>query len=226
MTEKRVFLSRPKQQSEDFADAIRLAAGREVNLLIDPVIEIEFLPVPRVTVDAVFFSSTNAVRAFKQSEGICKEAFCIGSTTEKAASDLGLEATHLGSTIEEALDQLPDELTYFRGNTVSFDLAGHCRKAGKALQEIIAYRQVERNLSEWTLQQLSQHAVIAPVFSPNSARALIGQLLRKHIENIHFITMSEAVAEPLKSAGARHIDICDDPTRAAMLDVVIAAIWG
>jgi len=151
-----------------------LGAGQQI--LVSPLMNIEFLTMP--TVDAhyqgLIFTSENGVMAYAKAQGRKDlPAYCVGERTAKAARDAGLQAKSANGSADELVamvqaDSHGDLLLHIRGAHTRGDVAG---RFGAQVDEVVAYRQIAMPLNDVAQAALAAGRVmILPVFSPRTAQ--------------------------------------------------------
>lgn len=218
-TDPVVLLTRPHTQAAVFRDALMDALNPTAKIIIDPVIDIAFLPSDaEIAPDEVLFlGSVNAACAVdKLGQTRGQTALCIGDITTTYAQNLGLRARKIGNSLADGLGHLPDRFTWVRGAEVSLDLQ-QALGASCQIKTIIGYRQTAKALQKTTLQILASQTVIAPVFSTNSARHLVSQLGGVTVKSLTLIAISPQVAGALAAIKHAEILVLSEPTRTAMI---------
>lgn len=221
-----ILLTRPQRQSERFASALQARFGQAMNIVISPVIEVQWRApslLPKAHENLVF-TSENGVRGLVRCwTQISRTAYCVGDRTARVAQDAGFLAKSAGGSATDLIAVMRDtenrDLYYARGETVSRDLASDLRALGHRVHEDIVYAQGPCDLNDAALAALRQPGtVIAPLFSPLSARCFQAQIETTHEARIHAICLSATVAHELDPTIYSSIKICAHPTGNAMLD--------
>ncbi|MEM8978257.1 MAG: uroporphyrinogen-III synthase [Pseudomonadota bacterium] len=182
-------------------------------------------------VSAVVFTSENGVRFAPNGEGLL--AFCVGDRTAAAAKTKGYKARSAGGAVQDLLqmlfDELPDlrtedpitgDVLHIRGQDTVGDVSHQLRSAGIPARDAVVYQQVAQAFQDEHAVWLKAHThVIAPVFSPKSASALLKaleMLPESALGRIDLVAMSAAVGDVLEKSGYQP-EIVAQPTGAAML---------
>ncbi len=173
---------------------------------------------------SVIFSSANAViEASKQP--VRADAFCVGTQTTEIAMLHGWRAECAGQTAAQLVqtltrkDGLTGPLAHIHGQHTRGDIAGRLNSNGIRCDHYVVYDQVLKPLSAEAKTSLSNDKRhIVPLFSPRTAQQFAYEC--GTAENIFFIAMSEAVAEPLKSLDYMELQISRAPDAASMAELV------
>ncbi|WP_127901309.1 uroporphyrinogen-III synthase [Solirhodobacter olei] len=220
-----LLLTRPEAASRRFAEAARARFGAAVVPLIAPLIEITFADTrPDLAgIRGLVFTSENGVAAYLRLEqGRILPAWCVGPRTAEAARAGGLRAHAAGGDVAALAEMLAREgvtgpLLHSHGAHRAGDLEGRLAAAGIALRSHPAYAQEARAPSAEALAALAgQTPVIAPVFSPRSAR-LFRAAFPAPDAPLRLVALSPAVAEAL---GPGPVRVAARPDAGAMLDAL------
>ena len=223
-----LLLTRPRAQADRFAAQLR-ARWPGLPITIAPLIEIALLPPPPDLADAaagLIFTSKNGVAGF--AAGCARRdlpAWCVGPRTAQAAQAAGFDDLHVAGGDARALLALllnappRGPLLHLRGQHAARAIADDLRAAGIAAAETIVYDQRARPLDPAARALLARPgAVIAPLFSPRSARLLADALATPPLRaRLHLVAISAAAAAPLRSAHAETLKIAATPDAGAML---------
>lgn len=228
-----VLLTRPRAQSLRFEQLLLDRVGPGVQVVVSPVIDIEFSETSLTMggADAVVFTSAYAVEAAGRLQGRSGlPAYCVGDRTRDLAVELGFRARSAGGTAEDLLELLTREakdqnLLYLRGSQISRDLVEEGRQAGLRITQAIVYRQVPQAL---TAQAHALFAgpteVILPVFSPRSALRLGEELSGKEKDQSRVICISSSVAAIATETGFPRCEVAKRPDADAMMDQIAASV--
>jgi len=136
-----ILLTRPRRQARRFAESLRERLGERVEILISPLIEIEFIPDPApIPVGAgLIFTSENGVLAFARGkEGKGRMAWCVGPRTGEVAKAAGFDV-HIGGGDAERLAEAiiaagpAGPLIHYRGRHAPRRPAATSRVKGRCL---------------------------------------------------------------------------------------------
>ena len=226
-----ILLTRPARQAERFAAALRERLG-DVAVLISPVLDIwqAGMAVDLAGIDGVVLSSENGARALAAVADVTgKRAWCVGDRTAKVARGLGMQAVSAagdaGALVGLVAGVAPrGRLLFAHGSETRGDVAGRLRAAGCEVLTREVYQQVEAPLTKAALAVLDGPApVIAPLFSPRSARLLGAQAIGARAP-LALVALSEAVARDWTGPKPRSFTVAAHPDADHMLDEV-ATIW-
>ena len=226
-----VIVTRPAAQSRAFSKDLRaFAQARDVEarILMAPVMEI--VPRPNHYEGSaplgVIFTSEHGVRyAPPVTYGV--PAFCVGARTADQARTAGLVIDHVALTAEDLisarLGALPaGRVLHVCGAHHRGDIAEHLSDGATEVTRHIVYDQQQVALSAPILDRLNAaHAVVVALFSPRSAELFMKQ--GPYRAPLSFAVMSEAVQLSVERFGAYPCTVADTPTRAHMLEAVLAA---
>lgn len=220
-----ILLTRPKAQAARFAAQCRDEFGTRAEVMQAPMQQIVWTaPPPDLPPDAAaIFTSENGVRAFRGA-GAGRRAFCVGDRTARAARTAGFEAISANGAAEDLLAAILNAppagpLVHLHGAFVRGDLAGQLRAAGLHATAHVVYDQRALPLPPEARAALaSPRRVIAPLFSPRSARLLADA--NPECRNTALPCISKATHAALPEALRTHATISDAPTGAAMLIAV------
>lgn len=231
-----LLLTRPRPQSERFAESLR-AALRGLRVTIAPLMRIELHPPGVGAADGVaglIFTSENGVAGFVA--GCARRdlpVWCVGPRTAQAAREAGFAQVLEGggdarALIATLLDRRPQgPLLHARGRHAAADIAGALREAGIGARDLVVYDQQAQPLPPAGAALLASRGdVVVPVFSPRSARLLAAHLPQGGTRaRLHLVAISAAAAQPLAGHGAIHAQhIVSAPDAAAMHSMVAKVI--
>jgi uroporphyrinogen-III synthase len=220
-----LLLTRPEASSRRFAAAVQVRLGTALRPLISPLIEIVFddRPLDLGDVAGLVFTSENGVAAYfrlKQSRNL--PAWCVGDRTAEAARAGGLAARSAAGDVQALARVLARErpagpLLHLHGAQKAGDLAGTLAAEGIELRSLEAYRQEARPATaEAQAAMRGQTPVIAPVFSPRSAR-LFRENFPEPRAPLSLIALSPAVAEALGARPGETLATAARPDAEAMI---------
>jgi uroporphyrinogen-III synthase len=211
-----LLLTRPKVQSAKFLSECETLAGRRLPVVVSPVMRIEQTGAnPDLSSYAtLIFTSANGVAAC-EGNLYGRRVVTVGAKTCKMATKAGAIATSLGEDVEAFLaraEEIEGPALFCRGTYARGNLADRLRDKGIQTDESVVYEQTAQPLTQAarTLLQ-SDDNVIAPLFSPRSAKLLCENAIKARVR---VIAMSAAVAEAWTGPGS--IDIVSSPTAANM----------
>lgn len=225
-----ILITRPGPGAEALAQALRNRLGSEAQIVISPVMRIE--PVASglsglTGARTLLLTSANAIGALDGQTGLQGlPCYCVGAATAQAARAAGLDARDGGGTADALARTViaetpPQPLLYLRGEHVASDLAGRLNAAGLETKETIVYRQVAQKLDPDAISLLSGAApVILPLFSARSARLFFEDA--PGTAPLRVAAISRTVADAIPQDRAQSTVIADEPTFAAMLDLIEA----
>jgi uroporphyrinogen-III synthase len=171
-----LLLTRPRAASERFAAQVKEML-RPVEILISPLLEINFTHIPDVpTAGTVVFTSRNGVEAWERAKYSANQrCFCVGHATGEAARALGFDPHVSGGTVKQMVQDIiaaaPEgEILHIHGRHTRGDLVGQLAAKNLNARGIVVYEQRLLQLSDDAKTLLQGGArVIVPLFSPRSA---------------------------------------------------------
>lgn len=231
-------LTRPAEQSARFAADLRQRFGAGLRILVSPLMAPVFLQpdLPSGPFAALIFTSETGVEGFRR---IAQDAalrgltlaWCVGGRTAAAAQDAGLQtvaaegdARSLIATILAARPATP--LLHLRGRHAAADVAGALTAAGIEAAQAIVYDQRPQALSAEAEALLTgSEPVIAPLFSPRTARMFAAQAQRLGATAPLWVAcLSPAVSEALGNLAVARRVVAARPDAQAMSDALDALI--
>jgi uroporphyrinogen-III synthase len=222
--EPTLLLTRPEPQSKAFLSQCETVAGRRLPAVISPVMKIELaddLPDLDRYVTIVFTSGNGVRSALSQGSLAGRTVFTVGEKTAELARAAGAEAEALGEDVDAfvaAARRVKGPALLCRGVHSRGDLAGRLSETRLRIDEVLLYDQVACPLSTAAQQLLAGSGpVVAPVFSPRTARLLGGHGVIA--APLTIVAMSEAVAESWEGPGL--VRVAAEPTSEAMCALVL-----
>ncbi len=222
-----ILLTRPQAQAERFAEMCRAEFGQVAEILIAPMQEIaDTGTLPKIAPGtSLIFGSENGVLAYiRQGGPTGLRAYCVGDRTAKAAELAGLLALSANGAVTDLEAMILERheggaLLHLHGEHVSGDLTGAMRRHGLPSTEHVLYTQRALPLSDVALAALASSArVIAPLFSPRSARLLADAA--PDMRNTTLPCISPAARLALPDTLQAHAPVSDAPTAIGMLIAV------
>ena len=223
-----VLLTRPE------ADSLRLAAELPAgtHAIVAPLLRIVFLPfdVARVPAAAsLILTSGHGVAAWTASDGGARGAWCVGPRTAEMAARAGLDLRGQAPTADALLDRIPADaspLVHLRGAHHRGAMVDRLRARGLRASALTAYRADACPLTPAALTALRDGPVVAPVFSPRTARLLSAACPIESRGNLRPVALSPAVAQALPVPPAAVAERPDGAAMRAAIQRVIDAILG
>lgn len=228
-----ILLTRPRAASERFAEALRAEiADAEIAIcpLMEPLQILQSLP-EIATAEHVVFTSAQAIAVLADlTEARACHAWCVGDRTAQAARDIGLTATSARGDADRLVAVLTAAMPgglilHLRGKHTRGDITVRLREAGLQCEERIAYEQVRLAPSR-TFQDIvsSPRRVVAPLFSPRSARVFMDACQAPNGALIQPVCLSEAVAAELPAHRFLPAMVADRPDAPALIRATRHAI--
>ncbi|OWU85950.1 hypothetical protein ATO6_03480 [Oceanicola sp. 22II-s10i] len=218
-----ILLTRPAEDSEAFASALRDRLGPDVRIVISPLLSIRLATaLPDTTgLAGLIFTSRNGVRAWQAMNGPALPCYCVGEATAAAARAAGMSAM-VGEGDGAALarqiagDRPTGCWLHVHGAHMRVDLAAELAPLGIAVTGFEAYAQDALPLTEEARALLSGAApVILPVFSPRTGKMLARG--ETPAAPVYIVALSAAVAAAVAPLSPRNCTISTQPDADAML---------
>lgn len=220
-------LTRPRAQSERFAQQMRDVLGAQADIRIHSLQEIQALDVQvdLTGIAALAFTSENGARVFAdQSTRRDLPAYCVGDRTAATATELGFAAFSAGGTVDDLADLIvaakpQGRVLHLQGKHKAGDLVAALTAQGvnAAGFEIYDQRALPVAPALHALL-LGQGQVVAPIFSPRNA-ALFSQAVLGAEMTVQLlpIAISAATRDALAPEIAAICETADHPSGANML---------
>ena len=221
MSQVTVLLTRPEAAARRFADRLDSVLMAQISVVYSPLIEIRPVPtdVDLSAYRGVLFTSANGVAAATDA-GLNRDltAFCVGPATTRAARDAGWAAEQSGQTAEELVEHVLQArpaapLIHLRGRHARGDISAKLTAQGIQTDDCILYDQCALALSDAARTALRTSHVIAPLFSPRTARLFRDSAPKG---DIVIAALSQAVADELDPQAGWPTEIADQPNAQAM----------
>ncbi|MGV6803184.1 MAG: uroporphyrinogen-III synthase [Ruegeria sp.] len=220
-------MTRPRAASERFVAQLPVRVQSRIRVVYSPLLDIQPIPVDVDTsgINGLIFSSANAVNV-AASLGVRRDipAYCVGPVTTETAQIAGWASRMVGGTAEELVANLLSlrplgPLMHLRGEHGRGNIAERLTDLGLTVRELPIYTQ---NLLPLTPEAADAAAgpgpIIAPIFSPRSARQFANVWPEQ--APLLIAAISEATAEPLENLNIRRLKIAKRPTPKKMRKAV------
>ena len=222
-----LIITRPAPAGEAFADTVRDAVGRPIEVIHAPALRID--PIPFAMPDArhVIFSSARAVA--RAPEGTGMTAWCVGSATAEAAASKGYDVHNAGGDADDLvaliLSHSPDgPLVHLAGRHRRGAIDARLTAAGLRCTTVEVYDQIPLPPPEALVRAAGGTApLVAPVFSPRSARGLLDLVITAPL---HVVAISAAVAALFKNVRPASLLTVGHPDADHMRDMTVAMLRG
>ncbi len=233
----RVLITRPREDARALAEAL---AGRGVEAIVEPLLEIAPLPADDLDLDgaqAILLTSANGARALAAATPRRDLAvLAVGQATAAAARTAGFrdaaaaggDVAALAALAGERCDPAAGPLIHVSGSVVAGDLGGRLAARGFTVRRVALYEaRPAAALSRAAATALSQGALDAVLlFSPRTAKAFVTLAqqagLAAALGRVRALCLSAAVAEAARAVEWRDVCVADRPDQAALLALVAA----
>ena len=218
-----LLMTRPRAASEKFVAMLSPKRLAKVRVIHSPLLDIRPLVSQIDLEDAqgIIFTSANGVtvgsRLIPDRTLPC---FCVGQYTTETAKQAGWTAEFVGlnaeSLIVRLLELRPESpLLHIHGTSTRGDVSETLTQLGLLTRSCTVYEQKLLDLTGEALDALRHPGqVIAPFFSPRTARQFAGQ--SPGAAPLWLAAMSEAVAEPLKALDFERLRVAKQPNAQSM----------
>ncbi len=223
-----LLLTRPAPQSQRFAQEIRARLGA-VPVVISPLMTTVFHrpDLPDLPFRAVILTSETGVKATSQLHAALPAlAFCVGNRTAAAATAAGFDARSADGDVHALAAMIlasgvAGPLLHLRGEDSAGNLAETLTKGGIETYSTIIYTQAPCPLTDQALALFGQDTpVLAPVFSPRSARLLVAALPPTRVAPVWVAAISPAAAEAARALSPARLVTAAHPDGENMLHAV------
>lgn len=220
-----LLMTRPRQASQHFVAQLPPELQAQLTVIYAPLMQITPL---NTEIDfqgytGLIFTSANGVAAAGEAP-VPLPAFCVGQRTTRAAEQAGWRAQCCGATAAELIAHLEKTapitpLLHLHGRHTRGDIAQNLTRAGLPCDGRTVYDQQLLPLQDAVRQRiLEQTSVIAPLFSPRTARHFASLGLDQM--NLSLIALSQAVAEELKGLNCKSLQVSKMPDARTMVEMV------
>ncbi len=227
-----LLLTRPEAAARRFLGEVEALAGAPLPAILSPILRIAPVAVAPGALTGpaalILTSEAGARRAGELGLGGLA-AWCVGPRTAAAAREAGLRPREAGPDAEALLAAILRErpsgpLLHLRGADARGDVAQRLRAAGLDAGEAVAYRAEPLEPTSQARTALDGAApLVAPLFSPRSARLLAGWAPRARLL---VAAMSPAVAAAARRLGPARLVTAARPEGPAMAEATLALLEG
>ncbi|MGR3678450.1 MAG: uroporphyrinogen-III synthase [Paracoccaceae bacterium] len=221
-------MTRPQPQATAFVAALKAAAACAISPVYSPLLKIVPLH-PTVAIRSyqgvVFTSATAIDHAGRLNVQPSLPAYCVGPATTQSAIAAGWSAIQCGvdanGLIEHLIAHKPAApILHLRGQHTRGQVAERLTASELHCDSVALYDQQLCGLTIDAQALLaSGQPVIAPIFSPRTARHFADQA--KINSDLHLIALSDAVAEPLMSLQHKALVVSDSPDAVGMIRAIV-----
>jgi uroporphyrinogen-III synthase len=231
---RRMLVTRPRDDAEDFAAALR-ALG--VEPVIEPMFVVRFrdAPLDLAGVQALLLTSRNGVRALMRASGErAVPVLAVGDATASEARAGGFasvvsaegDAAALAALAAHRLDPAKGALVHVAGSEVAGDLAGALRVSGFAVRRVVLYEALPvPELTPAIRENLVRGRIdSAAFFSPRTAATFVRLAAAEAIEsvtrNMTAYCLSPAAAEAAGSLPWARVAVAAKPNQPELLRLI------
>jgi len=228
----RALITRPRTDAAELERALR---RRGVQTMIEPMLEVEWMPDAEVDlagVQGLLFTSSNGVRAFAAfSDRRDIRAFAVGDATARTCEEAGFaEVLSAGGNVDDLANLVirscrPEEgrLVHVAGSVTAGDLAGALQAAAFRVTRVPFYRARPVTALSDALRRALQGGGLdlALFFSPRTASTFVSLVRAAGLEGackgVVAFCLSPAVARRAGDISWRRVVVAGEPTQAALL---------
>lgn len=229
-----LLLTRPARAAERFRNEVETVLGAFGQTVISPLVEIRPLPITEeVAPDALLiFTSENGVAAVSDVGVTGRRAWCVGARTAEVARAAGFDAQAAGgdsaALVSALLEEDPsDEIVHFAGEHHRGDVVESLRAGGLTARRIAVYDQAALSLTSEAGRTLaSQRPVLAPIFSPRTARLLSREAREGVVAPLFLAHLSPSVASAWDGADPRASCVAHRPDAQGMIAAMDRLLHG
>lgn len=220
-----LLMTRPQEGSLRFVAQLPAEILAQLEVIHAPLMQVTPLAtaVDLTGYQGAIFTSAHGVAAARSAPAALP-AFCVGQRTTQAAEQAGWQARCCGASAAELIAHLSKArpatpLLHLHGRHTRGDIAQKLTSAGLPCEGQVIYDQQLLSPSEEAKQRiLAQDAVIAPLFSPRTARHFA--CLGLDQVNLSLIALSQAVAAELKGLNYKDLQVSRTPDASSMAVMV------
>lgn len=220
-------MTRPIGSGRRLLGELQAAMADTIPVIEAPVLEIEPIrdwPVLPDEADLIV-TSAHAVRGSLDG----RRVYCVGRRTSDAALREGArivaeapDAESLIRVLSSADRSVP--LIHLCGSHKAVDITGELTRIGFECKDLPVYAQRAVTLSSDAKRVLEgEEGAVLPLFSPRTAR-LVGSAVDHLHPDVHVISISDAVARSWAEATGGESEVAPEPTGAAMMSRIVAAL--
>jgi len=236
----RLLVTRPEP---DASEQARKLGQMDLDALVEPVLEIEFLEVDgldeKVAVaQALIATSRNGLRALARSpvmgQALGTPVLAVGPATAKLAHEMGFQHVHQGAgraqdliaVVDETCEPAGGPLVHLAGEELAFDLEGELEAQGFGVLQPMLYRASARTaLSADAKGELESGGLAGVILmSPRTAKIYAQLMAASSLEGaiaqvMHFC-LSQAVADRLSEIPDARYLVANRPREDDLLALI------
>jgi uroporphyrinogen-III synthase len=231
----RALITRPKEDSEGVA---RELAGRGLEVMIEPLLDIEPVPGARVETggaQGILVTSANGIRALARLHpGRDLPVWAVGDASARAARDMGFarvesaggDVDSLAELVAARVEAGNGALLHAAGSVTAGDLSGKLSALGYEIRRQVLYRAVTATRLSESLRAalMAEKLHLALFFSPRTARTFATLAAQAEVQGslgrIAAYGLSANVTAELAPLPWRTLRQAAEPTQAALLAAI------
>ena len=229
----KIWITRP---SEDSNYLFKTLTNKGYDAFVEPLLDITYneVKIDTENCQAIVFTSANGVRAYVHNKGTTNlPVYAVGEATATEAKKAGFKSIHisqgdvvfLSETIKEHAKPKDGALYHGAGSVVAKDLSALLSAYKYSVKRQALYNAVPAvNISSTVCNYLKQDLISGVILmSPRTAdtflRTVRTQKLDSYLENVIVFSLSDAVANKLKSLNCKVV-VANDPTQSDIISLI------
>ena len=220
-----VVVTRPERDARRFLDALLKFAG-PFDAVISPAFDYTVVPFGVLDFDIAIFTSAMGVAHAPIGEG--RIAYCVGTTTAKAAKAAGYVTFNADGSADDLVALILSEkptgrLLHIRGENSLGNVMNRLVGRGIDCRDAVVYRKSLLNpTTKLTTALGSTRNIILPVFSAETVSIMVEWSLSW--DKCTVVAISESVAEFTSDLSPQKTVIAERPSMASMVQAVTRLI--
>jgi uroporphyrinogen-III synthase len=232
----RLLITRPEEDGERLADALRSRGHEPVMLPLMEIVAKPLGPLPLSGVQALIATSRNALRALAENTAFAAAkrlpVYCVGEATSALAAELGFKDVHTGAGTAKDLVPLiartakpqGGTLLYLTGEQIAFDLLPVLSALRFTVRRIVIYAARENSQKPEALAELLRAGLDGVVLMSPRTSQIFARLFQSaggaDIRDLTCYCYSQAVARPLEHIDRLRIYVARQPQEGDLLALI------
>ena len=229
----KIWITRP---TEDSSHLFKTLTDKGYDVFVEPLLDITYneVKIDTENCQAIVFTSANGVRAYIHNKGTTDlPVYAVGDATATEAKKAGFKIIHisqgdvvfLSETIKEHAKPKDGALYHGAGSVVAKDLSALLSAHKYVVKRQTLYEAVPAVCISRTVCNHLKKGFISGVvlMSPRTAdifvRTVRTQKLDNYLENVIVFSLSDAVADKLRSLDCKVV-VANDPTQSDVISLI------